>query len=58
MAKKSLRNWIKENRKEIDSCIERVVPGCRKNDNERRIWILNDEELYFWAKSEGVNVDG
>ena len=24
------------------------------NDAERRNWILNDEGLYMWARSEGV----
>lgn len=48
----SLREWIKLNRAEIDACIERVAPGCRKNDDERRLWVLNDEGLYQWARSE------
>ena len=26
------------------------------NDAERRLWILNDEGLYNWARSEGVKV--
>ena len=25
-----------------------------KNDEERRLWILNDEGLYNWARSKGV----
>jgi hypothetical protein len=54
--KKSLRTWIKENRKEIDACIKRVCDNCKLNDEERRGWVLNDEGLYLWAKSEGVNV--
>ncbi len=48
--------WIKNNREEIDAAIKRVVPDCRINDEERRLWILNDEGLYSWAKSEGVNI--
>ena len=27
-----------------------------KNDNERRLWLLNCEPLYQWAKGEGVNI--
>lgn len=55
--KKSLRQWIKENRKEIDAVILRVCPNIRwLNDGERRLWVLNDEGLYLWARSEGVNV--
>ena len=56
MKRKSLREWIKENRKTIDKAILRVCPDCRLNDAERRLWILNDESLYLWARSEGVNV--
>lgn len=26
------------------------------NDSERRQWILNDEGLYSWARSEGVRI--
>lgn len=74
--KKSLRQFIKENRNEIDDSINKVVSfvprqaGCfchRKgtdhyhetqtfNDSERRLWVLNDESLYRWAKSEGCNI--
>jgi len=28
----------------------------RLNDSERRLWILNDEGLYRWARSEGVKI--
>lgn len=26
------------------------------NDEERRLWILNDEGLYNWARAEGVRI--
>ncbi len=52
----TLQAFIKENRKEIDRCIERVVPSFPRNDEERRLWILNDEGLYLWARSEGVKI--
>ena len=26
------------------------------NDRERRLWILNDEGLYNWARQEGVKI--
>ena len=54
--KQSLTSWIKENREEIDSAIRNVVPEARIDDAERRMWVLNDEGLYNWAKSERVNV--
>ena len=44
---------------ELDACIARAL-GLDKNpipnDNERRLWILNDEGLYRWARSEGVRI--
>jgi hypothetical protein len=50
----SLTEFIRANRADIDAAIKRVVPNCRLDDAERRMWILNDEGLYRWAKSEGV----
>jgi hypothetical protein len=55
MKKKPLRTWIKENREEIDKAIKKVS-NVSIDDEERRIWVLNDEGLYSWARSEGVNV--
>ena len=52
----SLQDFIKNNRQEIDEAIKRAVPNAKINDEERRMWILNDEGLYGWAKSEGVNI--
>jgi len=53
-----MRDFIKENREEIDQSIKRVsgVSGLRLNDKDRQEWIANDEGLYNWAMSEGVNV--
>lgn len=51
-----LRQFIKENRKELDEAIKRVVPNTRLNDEERRLWILNDEGLYNWARSSGCRI--
>ena len=31
-------------------------PPPTRNDDERRDWILNDEGLYNWARSEGVRI--
>lgn len=52
----SLTQFIKENRQEIDACIKNVVPNCRLNDSERRLWILNDEGLYNWARLNRVRI--
>lgn len=52
----TIKDFIKEHRQELDDCIQRVAPGAPKSDSERRLWILNDEGLYNWARSEGVRV--
>ena len=59
MARKSLTQFIKENKAEIDAGIKKALdadPEYRLNDRERRLWVLNDEGLYRWARSEGVRV--
>ena len=68
--RKSMAVFIQENRSEIDDAINGCIyrydgnggrgtvpnPPPRRNDAERREWILNDEGLYRWARSEGVKV--
>lgn len=57
MPRKSFREFIREHREELDRCILRVCPNATYfNDEERRQWVLNDEGLYQWARSEGVNI--
>ena len=57
MGRLSLREFIKANRAELDQAIKRAVPNIGSlNDEDRRQWILNDEGLYNWARSERVNV--
>lgn len=70
MKRKSLTEFIRENRAGIDEVINGVtyrhdgnggrgkvpVPAPRYNDVERRQWLLNDEGLYLWARSEGVRI--
>jgi hypothetical protein len=51
-----LIDFIKGNRADIDAAILRVCDNCRLNDDERRQWILNDEGLYQWARSEGCRI--
>jgi len=52
----TLKEFIKKNKQEIDNCIRKATPNFRINDEERRMWILNDESLYNWAKAEGVKI--
>ena len=47
-----LREFIKENRDEIDNCIKSACPNCSLNDREREMWIMNDEGLYNWARQD------
>ena len=57
MRKKSLYKWIRLNRETIDKIINaNGGDNCIRNDEERRLWVMNDYQLYLWAKSEGVNV--
>lgn len=52
----TMREFIKTNRAEIDKAIKKRLPDYRLNDQDRRDWIMNDESLYSWARSEGVRV--
>jgi hypothetical protein len=53
----TMQQFIRENRTELDECITRACPNIgRLNDDERRLWILNDEGLYRFARSEGVRI--
>ena len=54
----TLREFIKQNREEIDAGVRRYLqrPEQPMNDEERRQWVLNDEGLYRWARSEGVRI--
>ena len=54
-----LQDFIKENRAELDQCIARALnmdKNPRPNDDERRLWVLNDEGLYNWARCEGCRI--
>ncbi len=52
------RQWIRDNREEIDRAILSTpgMEGYRLNNRERELWLANDESLYLWARSEGVDV--
>ena len=52
----SMKKFIQENKSALDAYIKRKAPGQPINDSERRLWILNDESLYNWARSEGVDI--
>ena len=50
------QDFIRENREEIDSSIRSVCSNCRLNDEERKLWVKNDEGLYLWARRRGVRL--
>ena len=50
------RQFLKENRTELDAAIHSICPDISLNDSDRWDWIQNDEGLYNWARSCGVNV--
>lgn len=55
--RKSIRDFIRENRLIIDLAIVRIFPRAKYfNDEERRQWVQQDQHLYNWARSEGVRV--
>ena len=54
-----LRQFIKENREELDNCIANALnqdTNPYANDRERELWILNDEGLYNWARRSGCKI--
>lgn len=52
----TMKDFIKRSQPELDEAIKRQCPNVRLTDAERRLWILNDEGLYNWARSEGVRI--
>jgi hypothetical protein len=55
----TFQRFIKEQRTELDAFIAQALNQEKNpypNDKERRLWILNDEGLYLWARSEGVKI--
>lgn len=57
MRRKSLSAFIHEHRADLQRAIRARVPNVgRISDREIRLWILNDEGLYGWARSEGVTL--
>lgn len=54
----SIKAFIRANRSELDAAIRRALkdPERKLNDEERRLWVLNEEGLYLWARREGVNI--
>ncbi|MBI4330347.1 MAG: hypothetical protein HY673_03590 [Chloroflexi bacterium] len=52
----TMSQFIQQHREQLDREIHQRVPNLKLNDEERRLWVLNDEGLYRWARSEGVKI--
>jgi hypothetical protein len=54
----TLRHFIRENRELLDACIKSTLGNftLSLNDQDRREWILNQEDLYNWARRAGVRI--
>ena len=51
----SMAEFLRVYRDELDAAINRACPNIgRLNNRERRLWVLNDEGLYDWARMCGV----
>lgn len=58
METKSLHEWIEENRRRIDDYINKTLPNRKReiSDKDRYSWVLNFNNLYYLARSEGVEI--
>ena len=55
----TMQMFIDENRGELDRLIRNAIgnPNADIDDDERELWINNDEGLYSWAIGEGLDPD-
>lgn len=52
-----LAEFIRDHWKEIDEVIHQECSNCPvRGDHERALWVMNNETLYNWARSEGVKI--
>ncbi len=53
-----LDKYIQANKEELDSAIKSRVKnsGFKIDNEERRLWILNDEAMYNAARQAGVKI--
>lgn len=53
----TLKDFIHKNKEDLDIAIKNACPNLERITNEeRRLWVLNDEGLYNWARAEGVRI--
>ena len=52
-----MNKFIRENEAQLKKMIKQKVPNAKQIDEaEMRLWVLNDEGIYNWARSQGVNI--
>ena len=54
----TLRAFIQNNRQPLETYIRQQIkrPDHQISQEECRLWILNDEGLYLWARREGCRI--
>lgn len=53
----TVEEFIDDNRAAIDEAIQGLCPNIGDlDDDERELWLLNDEGLYNWAQEMGVDI--
>lgn len=48
----TIKQFIKKHKESLDVYIQHKAPGSPKTNNERELWIMNDETLYNWFRAE------
>lgn len=54
-----IREFIKENREDLTAHVNQALGNDKaefQTIDELRLWVLNDEGLYNWARSEGCKI--
>ncbi len=50
----TLDKFLRKHKREIDQTARRLGGRGVLTDAERRLWVLNDESLYLWARRLGA----
>lgn len=54
---KTLTTFVKEHRNKLHKYIDKTYNDTPKTDMELHLWVLRDNHLYDWARSEGVDLE-
>tara|TARA_R100000278_G_C5455518_1_gene158982 strand:+ start:67 stop:234 length:168 start_codon:yes stop_codon:yes gene_type:complete len=50
-----IEQFINKYRSNIDSYLEEKYPRFKRTDQERQLFVENDEYLYLWAVKKGLS---